>query len=128
MDIFTEKEFLIFLKEINKTRMVFEIRDKEIFLCSTLNGYEEEVSFYELAKLSEQFLIEKLQIWINLNTIYYDSKKGNQLVLSVSSNNRVKFNSYSIIVGFDEMINFVDIKNRGIIEYSYQIFKSKYMQ
>ena len=128
MDIFTEKEFLTFLKEINKTKMVFEVRDDEIFLCSTLNGYDEEISICELARLSEQFLIEKLKIWINIKTEYYDSKKGNKLYLSIGSSSRFKFDSFSIGVGFDEMINIVDIKNRAIVEYAYQIFKTKYMQ
>ena len=129
MDIFTEKEFLLFLKEINKTRMFFEIRDNKILLYSTRNGYEGEVSFCELAKLSEVFLIEKLEIWINTKTEYYDTTKGNKLYLSVGSNSRFKkFDSFSVVIGFDEMTNLIDIKNRAIIEYAYMIFKSKYMQ
>jgi hypothetical protein len=127
MNIFTEAEFTLFLKEINKSKMVFEIRNEEIFLCSTLNGYDEEVSNCELAKLSEQFLMEKLKIWININTKYYDIKRGNSLTLSIGSGNNFKYASSNTIIGFDEMVNFVEIKNKSIIDYSYQIFKSKYM-
>lgn len=122
MNIFTEAEFTLFLKEINKSKMVFEIRDEEIFLCSTLNGYEEEVSICELAKLSEEFLIEKLGIWINSNIAYYDLNKGNKLTLSIAGNKKIKFSSFGVIIAFDEMINLVDIKNRAIIEYAYQAF------
>lgn len=130
MNIFTETEFTLFLKEINKSKMVFEIREEEIFLCSTLNGYEEEVSVCELAKLSEEFLIEKYNTWLNINTHFYSVTLGNKLVLKADNNSkkeRIKF-SHETIIGFDEMRNFIDIKNKAIVDYIFQIYKSKIVQ
>lgn len=116
---------LLFLNEINKTNMVVEIIEEEVFLCSARNNYKEKVSLCELAKLSEQFLMEKLGIWINANTKYYDINKGNKLTLSVGGNSRTfKFKSLEVVISFDEMKDFVDIKNDAIVEYVFQIFKS----
>lgn len=120
-----DNEFLDFLEQINQSDMCFKIKKNEVLLCSAQNEYEKEVPMYELAVLAEQFLIEKLDIWINSNVSYYDFKKGNKLVLTVGSNKKIKSDSFSIVVAFDETKNIVDIKNKAIVEYAFQIYKKR---